>query len=40
MFRKENYKVVILMRFLLYQNIVFKMFLINALLNTEYLLES
>jgi hypothetical protein len=40
MFRKENYKVVILMRFLLYQSIVFKMFLINALLNTEYLLES
>ena len=40
MFRKENSKVVIIMRFLLHQSIVSKMFMINTLLNTGYLLES
>jgi len=38
-FCKENYKVVIIMRFLLYQSIVSKMFMVDALLNTGYLLE-
>jgi hypothetical protein len=37
---KENYKVVIIMRFLLHQNIVPKIFLVDALLNTRHLLES
>jgi hypothetical protein len=37
---KENYKVVIIMRLLLHQNIIFKMFLVDVLLNTRYLLES
>jgi hypothetical protein len=36
---KENYKVVIIMRFLMHQSIVHKMFLVDALLNTGYLLE-
>jgi len=36
---KENYKVVIIMRFLMHQNIVNKIFLVDALLNTGYLLE-
>ena len=36
MFYKENYKVVIIMRFLLHQIIVPKMFLVDALLNTGY----
>jgi hypothetical protein len=40
MFYKENYKVVIIMRFLLHQNIVPKMLLVNAFLNVENLLES
>jgi hypothetical protein len=35
---KENYKVVIIIRFLLHQSIVPKMFLVNALLNTKHLL--
>jgi len=38
-FCKENYKVVIIMRFLLYQSIVSKMFMVDALLNTGHLLE-
>jgi hypothetical protein len=37
---KENYKVVIIMRLLLHQNIILKMFLVDVLLNTKYLLES
>jgi len=37
---KENYKVVIVIGFLMHQSIVPKIFMINALLNTEYLLES
>jgi hypothetical protein len=36
---KENYKVVIIMRLLLHQNIILKMFLVDVLLNTRYLLE-
>jgi hypothetical protein len=36
---KENYKVVIIMRFLLHQNIIHKMLLVDALLNTRYILE-
>jgi hypothetical protein len=36
---KGNYKVVINMRFLLHQSIDSKMFLVDALLNTGYLLE-
>ena len=39
MFYKENYRVVIIMKFLLHQNIVLKMFQVNTLLNTGYLLE-
>jgi hypothetical protein len=35
MFCKENYKVVIILIFLLYQSIVSKMFLINALLRLD-----
>jgi len=38
-FYKKNYKVVIIMRLLLHQNIIFKIFLIDILLNTRYLLE-
>jgi hypothetical protein len=40
MFYKENYKVFIIIRFLLHQNIVPKMLLVNAFLNVENLLES
>jgi len=36
---KGNYKVIIIMEFLLHQSIVPKMFLVDALLNTGYLLE-
>ena len=39
MFRIENYKVVIIMRFILHQSIVPKMFLVDTLLNAGYLLE-
>jgi hypothetical protein len=39
MFCKGNYKIIIIMRFLLHQSIVSKMFLIDALLNIEYLLK-
>ena len=39
MFGKENYKVVIIMEFLLHQSIVPKIFLVDALLNIEYLFE-
>jgi hypothetical protein len=35
MFCKENYKVVIILIFLLYQSIVSKTFLINALLRLD-----
>jgi len=37
---KGNYKVVIIMRFLLNQNIISKMFLVDTLLNNRHLLES
>jgi hypothetical protein len=37
--QKKNYEVVIIMRFLLHQNIVSKMFMIDALLNIGYSLE-
>jgi hypothetical protein len=40
MLYKENYKVVIIMRFLLHQHIVSKMFIVDALLNTVHSLES
>jgi len=36
---KKNYKIVIIMRFLLYQSVVLKIFLVDALLNIKYLLE-
>jgi len=36
---KENFKVIIIIGFLLYQNIVPKMFLVDTLLNIGYLLE-
>jgi hypothetical protein len=36
MLYKENYKIVIIMRFLLHQSIVPKMFLVDALLNIKY----
>jgi hypothetical protein len=39
-FCKENYKVVIIMGFLLHQSIVSKIFLIDTLLNTKYSLKS
>jgi hypothetical protein len=39
MFCKGNYKVVIVIGLLLHQSIVLKMFIVNALLNTGYLLE-
>jgi hypothetical protein len=39
MFCKGNYKVVIVIGLLLHQSIVPKMFMVNALLNTGYLLE-
>jgi len=38
-FCKWNYKVVIIMRFLLHQNIVSKMFMVDALLNIGHSLE-
>ena len=37
---KENYKVVIIMEFLLHQDIVPKIFLVDTLLNTKNLLET
>ena len=40
MFCKENYTVVKIMRLLLHQTIVPKMFIIDALLNIGHLLES
>jgi hypothetical protein len=40
MFGKKNYKVFLNMRFILHQNIVPKIFLFYALLNTRHLLES
>jgi hypothetical protein len=36
---KENYKVVIIMGFILYQNIVSKMFLVDVILNIEHSLK-
>jgi hypothetical protein len=39
MFCKENYKVVIIMGFILHQSIIPKMFMVDAILNTRYLLE-
>jgi hypothetical protein len=36
MLGKENYKVVIIMRFLLHQSIVLKIFLIDTLLNIKH----
>jgi hypothetical protein len=38
MFCKENYKVVISMRFLLHKSIVPKKFLVDALLNTRHIM--
>jgi hypothetical protein len=40
MFCKENYKVVLIIGFLLHQSIVSKMFLVDVFLNTRHLLES
>jgi hypothetical protein len=37
---KENYKIIIIMKFLLHQNIVLKIFLVYTILNIGYLLES
>ena len=39
MFCKENFKVVIIMRFLLYDIIVPKIFLVDSLLNIEHSLK-
>jgi hypothetical protein len=39
MFCEQNSKVVIIIRFILHQSIVSKMFLVDALLNTGHLLE-
>jgi hypothetical protein len=36
---KENYKVVIIIGFLLHQSIVLKIIMVDTLLNTAYLLE-
>jgi hypothetical protein len=36
---KKNYKIIIIMGFLLYQNIVLKMLVVDALLNIGHLLE-
>jgi hypothetical protein len=36
---KENYKVVIIIKFILHQNIVSKMFMIDTLLNIRRLLK-
>jgi hypothetical protein len=38
-FCKENYKIVIIMGFLLHQNIVSKIFLVDTLLNSKYSLK-
>jgi hypothetical protein len=40
MFCKKNYKVIIIIWFLLHQSIVSKIFLLDALLNTRHLLKS
>jgi hypothetical protein len=40
MFYKKNYKIIIIMRFILHQSIVSKMFPVDALLNTEHSLKS
>ena len=40
MFYKENYEVVIIMRILLHQSIISKIFLVNAFFNIKHLLES
>jgi len=39
MFFSKNYKVIIIMRFILHQSIVPETFLVDALLNIGYLLE-
>jgi hypothetical protein len=39
MFCEKNYKIVIIMRFLLHQGIDPKIFLVDAVLNTEHSLE-
>jgi hypothetical protein len=39
-FYKENYKVVIIIRLLFNQSIVFKIFIVNVLLNIRHSLES
>jgi hypothetical protein len=39
-FCKENYKIIIIMKFILHQNIVSKLFLVDILLNIGHLLES
>jgi len=39
MFCKNNYKVVIIMRFILHQTIISKMFMVDAILNTGYLFK-
>jgi hypothetical protein len=40
MLYKKNYKIIIIMRFVLHQSIVPKMFSVDALLNIEHSLES
>jgi len=40
MFFNENYKVVIIIRFILHQSIITEMLLVDALLNIGYSLES
>jgi len=37
---EENYKIIIIMRFLLHQNIILKLFLVDTLLNIKHSLES
>jgi hypothetical protein len=39
-FYKKNYKVVIIIRLLFNQSIVFKIFIVNVLLNIRHSLES
>jgi hypothetical protein len=39
MFCKGNYKVVIIIRFILHQSIVLKILMVDTLLNIEHLLE-
>jgi len=39
MFCEENYKIIIIMGFLLHQNIILKLFLVDTLLNTKHSLE-